>query len=225
MRDIGDVRMARNPKNSPVPIPGIGDVRMAQDTETRERTATALIGWYDDGRYRRRVEAEITLREREQGTELSVTATGGRAYKASGEFRLDSIGDPLDYHAGQATSEVEAVTDFAPGWDAMRAARLVDIWRRWHLNGMQAACEHQRAEGWTERPIDPSKPLDTYGVHFEGQRSASWNMLAWVRPDEHPDGLLGKPCETCGYRYGSAWLFEPLPADVLDFAESIIDQS
>lgn len=37
----------------------------------------------------------------------------------------------------------------------------------------------------------------------------------WVTPIEHPQGLLGKPCETCGYRYGHAWQYEPLPADIL----------
>jgi hypothetical protein len=41
----------------------------------------------------------------------------------------------------------------------------------------------------------------------------------WVRPDEHPAGILTKPCPTCGYKYGSAWLYEPLPADVVAFLE------
>lgn len=38
---------------------------------------------------------------------------------------------------------------------------------------------------------------------------------SWVYPEEHPDGLLMKPCSTCGYRYGSKWLFEPVPLEVL----------
>lgn len=37
----------------------------------------------------------------------------------------------------------------------------------------------------------------------------------WVRPDEHSRGLLEKPCDVCGYRYGSAWLHEDVPADVI----------
>lgn len=37
----------------------------------------------------------------------------------------------------------------------------------------------------------------------------------WVYPSEHPDGLLCKPCDVCGYKYGSAWLAEKLPPDVL----------
>lgn len=37
----------------------------------------------------------------------------------------------------------------------------------------------------------------------------------WVRHEEHPDGLLSKPCPVCGYKYGSAWRTEPLPAEVV----------
>lgn len=38
-----------------------------------------------------------------------------------------------------------------------------------------------------------------------------------VYPHEHPEGLLTKPCPVCGYKYGSAWLFEAVPEDVLQF--------
>lgn len=37
----------------------------------------------------------------------------------------------------------------------------------------------------------------------------------WVYPSEHPEGMLTKACDVCGHRYGSAWLYEPLPAEVL----------
>lgn len=93
---------------------------------------------------------------------------------------------------------------------------FMTIWGRWHLNHMRAGCEHQRAEGWDQRPIDPSKPAGSYGRHFEGQQHPSWNLLGWVRRDEHPEGLLGFPCPTCGYRYGSAWKHEELPAEVIE---------
>lgn len=43
-----------------------------------------------------------------------------------------------------------------------------------------------------------------------------------VRHTEHPDGLLCKPCPECGYGYGTAWRFEPLPADVLADLDRII---
>lgn len=37
----------------------------------------------------------------------------------------------------------------------------------------------------------------------------------WLTPEEHPDGLLTKPCPECGYRYGTAWKHEDIPADVM----------
>lgn len=32
--------------------------------------------------------------------------------------------------------------------------------------------------------------------------------------EEHPDGILSKPCPTCGYKYGSAWLVSHLPTEI-----------
>lgn len=109
------------------------------------------------------------------------------------------------------------VSDIVPaeGWDHAKISRLFDLWDRWHLNGMRAGCAHQKAEGWEKRPIDQSKPTTAYGKHFPGQVSDSWNMLTWVTPKEHPEGLLTKPCPVCGYRYGSEWLYENIPTDVL----------
>lgn len=125
--------------------------------------------------------------------------------------------------AGQIADTLSEITTYATGWDADKVARFADTWCRWHLNDMRPGCEHQRAEGWGKRPIDPSKPLNTYGRHFPGQGSDSWNMLAWVRPDEHPAGLLTKPCPVCGYKYGTSWLTEDVPAEVIEYLASLPD--
>jgi hypothetical protein len=114
------------------------------------------------------------------------------------------------YYCGQC---VDTVAAYFP--DDRKARRMVEIWRRWHLNDMKADCEHQREESWDKRPIDPAKPLNTYGKHFPGQSHDTWNMLAWVRRDEHPDGLLSHPCPVCGYKYGTAWNREEIPDEVL----------
>jgi hypothetical protein len=45
----------------------------------------------------------------------------------------------------------------------------------------------------------------------------------WVYEAEHPDGLLGKPCPVCGYKYGSQWLKVDVPADALDFLRNLPD--
>lgn len=120
------------------------------------------------------------------------------------------------------SGQVEKITP-AAGWDHDQIRKFFQTWDRWHLNDMRAGCKHQRAERWDQRPIDPSKPLLTYGRHFPGQRSDTWNMLAWVRPDEHPDGLLTKACPTCGYKYGTGWLKEEVPADVLVWLAALPD--
>lgn len=36
-----------------------------------------------------------------------------------------------------------------------------------------------------------------------------------VNVAEHPEGLLMKACPTCGYKYGSKWLHEDVPEEVL----------
>lgn len=88
---------------------------------------------------------------------------------------------------------------------------MLSVWRRWHLNHMRAGCEHQRAEKWEDQPVYADKPTSAYVKHEDD--TSSWNMRIWV-PVER-GGLLSAPCPTCGYKYGTKWLKEELPADVL----------
>lgn len=39
----------------------------------------------------------------------------------------------------------------------------------------------------------------------------------WVRCEESDLGILCKPCPICGYKYGTSWLKEEVPQDVLDW--------
>lgn len=60
-------------------------------------------------------------------------------------------------------------------------------------------------------PPDADSPLaGCYEVKKREQKA-----IGWLRPDEHPRGMLGRACETCGYKYGTTWLYEELPADVI----------
>lgn len=61
-----------------------------------------------------------------------------------------------------------------------------------------------------ELPADETPDLTLYELESDNTKKAGW-----TRPDEHPGGLLGKPCETCGYKYGTSWLFEEVPAEIL----------
>lgn len=35
--------------------------------------------------------------------------------------------------------------------------------------------------------------------------------LGWLKETEHPNGILSKPCPVCGYKYGSSWVYFPIP--------------
>lgn len=154
---------------------------------------------------RPRTKVDVTIRW--DGSRLGITGTTWR----NPNWDVDSAGQIVDQ-----LPEVDQLAIPAADRD-----ELVEVWNRWHLNDMRPDCEHQRALGWHERRIDPSKPSNVYGKHFEGQRHDSWNLLGWVRPDERPDGLMGVPCPECGYKYGTAWLHEDVPEDVLEFLASV----
>lgn len=78
--------------------------------------------------------------------------------------------------------------------------RLCDIWERWHLNGMRAG---------TRAQTDALESYPTTGREF-GKVKA---YLAGCGLD--PDN---------GYSYGSQWLFEPVPVEVLQELDSILDR-
>lgn len=73
----------------------------------------------------------------------------------------------------------------------------------------------------TRRPAHP----DLYGAAATqlladgylkiDEKKKETKTAGWVMPSEHPHGLLTKPCETCGYKYGTEWKTEPVPAEVL----------
>ena len=72
------------------------------------------------------------------------------------------------------------------------------------------------------------EPLDD--KRYEPQKKYNWNngateesTLGWLSPEEHPDGILSKPCPVCGYKYGTSWLKEDVPEDVLQFLYNLPD--
>ena len=114
-----------------------------------------------------------------------------------------------------------------------KALRMVEIWSQYHLNGMNAGCAHQRAEHWENRRIPRDEvgdkyaggdergiyatqvyPLEACEGHFE--KGAWVNASPFVSRDHcHKDGLLTKKCPVCGYQYGSAWIHEDIPEEII----------
>lgn len=165
-----------------------------------------LIGFYiEDYGVRYRVQVEMELAD----GRLSITGTSGEAL-ADGTFRMRG-GDPVGGSGGQCVDEVRRVDEFAPGWDAARRDRLVAIWDRWHLNDMQAGCVHQRRIA-DRLGREPHQLFATPFTLTHPDRTSSY------------DAMHGKQitharvfCPICGYGYGSAWLREELPANVVAF--------
>jgi len=79
---------------------------------------------------------------------------------------------------------------------------------------------------WHESTL-PSEIAQYYipnGPQYKGDhynKPSETKTAGWIKPSEHPEGMLGKPCEVCGYKYGTAWLREEVPQDVLDFLVSL----
>ncbi len=109
--------------------------------------------------------------------------------------------------------------------------QLVDIWERWHLNDLRAGCEHQRALGWKVCPghygaegqtcSHPAPPVpasdEDMRQALRDLQSSGVALVGCSTSYRCAEDAVGKPCPECGYEFGSAWLFEELPAGVVRF--------
>lgn len=84
---------------------------------------------------------------------------------------------------------------------------LCDIWERWHLNGMNAACREQK--------------VALAGVEFERDlHGSTFDSICATLSARQLQPFPIPPGRDCGgrntYRYGAAWLVEVLPDEVKD---------
>lgn len=89
----------------------------------------------------------------------------------------------------------------AKGWTREAVEKLAEIWDRWHLNKLTAGSPAQEAWVREHRDEFPGYPTSFYDWACEGLAAAE------LHPDPSHDD----------YRYGSAWLSEDVPEDVLDW--------
>lgn len=77
------------------------------------------------------------------------TANGnaiGSCGQIDGGFKhLNPAHDDKRYHNLIEAEDIK----FAAGWNVASWLKFLEVWHDWHLNDLQAACEHQRALGWT----------------------------------------------------------------------------
>lgn len=93
--------------------------------------------------------------------------------------------------AGQIVDMLSEITKPAPGWTLSEIRRVRELWERWHLNTMRAACAH----------------MDTETLVREDNRFGGTHIST-----KAPENV----CPVTGYQYGHAWLTEEVPAEVLD---------
>lgn len=104
----------------------------------------------------------------------------------------------IDMHLKDEQSKIK----LAPGWTRAKLKQFFEVWKRWHLNDMKAGTPEQEAELKTH--TFPDYPVSHYDWASQVLKDAGLN----------PHN---------GYMYGSSWLKEEVPAEVIKFLESLPD--
>lgn len=148
------------------------------------------------------------------------------------------------WHLNDMRSECEHQT--ALGWREM-AARVVKLYH-WRL-GQNASKKQKSAEEaalaalrngkafkptkdqahYAALPYEKTTTTDTAPEEYDARTSLYPGMtgpieekgLGWLYEHEHPEGLMCKPCPTCGYKRGSEWRTEVVPEKVLAFLSEL----
>lgn len=104
---------------------------------------------------------------------------------------------------GQIVGSVAAgdFVEFADGWNKATVSKFFELWDRWHLNDLQAGSPAQQ------------EAIRNSGLSY--QEAVEKLEALGLNPD--PNYLHNnKP-----YRYGSAWLMEEVPQEVIDFLDKL----
>lgn len=124
----------------------------------------------------------------------------GKRFSASGNIWQPNRRDC--YSCGQI---VEKVAGYFP--DNQLAQRILAVWRDWHLNDMRAGSPAQQA--WLN-----ANPVSFMCHESHYTKAGEALAAAGLNPD--PNYLHnGAP-----YEYGSAWLLEEIPAEIVSEIES-----
>ncbi len=172
------------------------------------------IGSTRHGRGYASVFVDVELRNQEKGLELSICGD----VQAGGSM----------VSGGQCVDELKHIC--TPAMNRGKIKQIREVWERWHLNDMNAGCVHQRALNWKSCPGHYDKTGLATCSNPKPPEAPTTEMLQKAVKDLRQDGValvgagqsyrckddkLSKPCPECGYRFGSAWLFEELPAEII----------
>jgi hypothetical protein len=131
-----------------------------------------------------------------------------------GRLRITAVEGPNAHggcrgSCGQARDGLSKLVKPDAGWTHADVKRLAEVWDRWHLNDMVAGSPAQM-DYLRANPITVPFRADYYTLACDALREAG------LQPDPNFYGTGSLP-----YSYGSAWLSEEVPADVLDFLDSL----
>lgn len=159
------------------------------------RTERRVLVGRDDTQSRMYVTVGLETSDKSSGYALETVN-----HEQAGQVtRLSMVGEVFEYGqreasmAGQITDHLLSVEPNSE-FDAATLKDMHDTWERWHLNDMKAGCAHQ---------------------------TVVWEI---GRYGNHQPSLDHTPrCPITGYRYGFAWLYDPMPEDVLNKVRTFIE--
>jgi len=134
-----------------------------------------------------------------------------------GKLSISGVEGPLSSgnalgSCGQIIMSDWDIAQFAPGWNAEKVSEFREIWNRYHLNDMKAGSPKQ--EEFLDS-LDDDYRSAGFSSHYD------WACSVLEEAGLHPDLTYmhnGSP-----YRYGSAWLREEVPAEVLEWLYALPD--
>ena len=112
-------------------------------------------------------------------------------------------GDAKFVSGGQTISDVRSIVSPAGSLTLDDVQRFADLWEAWHLNAMRAGCVH----------MDTAIPEGTVLPERYG------------RPDVTGWRIENLSCPETGYWYGSGWLAEPVPDEVVAEIAALLDKA
>lgn len=143
------------------------------------------------------------------------TIDGGRAFVEweLKEGRFSMSGEVWDRQGGDITMGGQCIDEIAKAFpNDKKLQRMAAIWQRWHLNDMKAGSLRQ--ESWLR---EHTKEAEAHrGDHYEWASAAL--TAAGLNPDSeyrYTGEGAANVSQPGGYKYGSAWVKDPLPASVV----------
>lgn len=108
------------------------------------------------------------------------------------------------YSGGQMCEDIAAMFP-----NNKRVQRLVEIWKRYHLNGMKAGCRAQE-DFLRAHPVEAKYPKSYYEEACKALEAAGLLEVTGGPEVKNANGLRVRR----SYKYGTAWLAEQLPSEI-----------